>query len=235
MIWNFSRNYFRIALDNHFGDGPAELLRDAKEQGMFVSWGQLLASTGVVAITFNHRVTENWTRLEEVASDIDDLIQYVREQAESLQVEKERLCVWTFSAGAPFGIRTALRNSPAYIRAVVCYYGLLDLRPLRSIVPATITDTTLQELSPIHYLEKTAHSIMPLFVMRAGLDRPDLNSITDHFIAKAFTQNVSITAVNHATGHHNFEIADDDERSREIMKQTLDFIRTHLLRGSHCV
>jgi hypothetical protein len=64
--------------------------------------------------------------------------------------------------------------------------------------------------------------------VRAGLDQPDLNSIIDNFIVKAFAQNVSITAVNHATGHHSFDILDNNERSREIIKQTLDFIKTHL-------
>jgi acetyl esterase/lipase len=217
------------------GDGPAELLRDAKEWGVFVSLGQLLATQGVVAITFNHRATDGWTKLDEVASDIDDLVHAVREQAASLQVEKDSLCLWAFSAGAPFGLRAALRNAPAYIRCIVSYYGLLSLQPLRPILPETVTDTTLRELSPICYLENDAQNIAPLFIVKAGLDRPDLNSISDSFISRAFTQNVSITAMNHATGHHSFDILDDNERSREIIKQTLDFIRTHLEKGSHHV
>jgi acetyl esterase/lipase len=210
------------------GDGPAELLKDAKEAGVFVSLGQLLAVSGVIAITFNHRVTDGWTKLREAASDVDNLIHYVREQAESLQVEKDALGLWVFSAGGPFGLSTALRTTPHYIRALVSYYGLLDLRSLRPIVPATVTDATLQELSPLYYLEQDVQNIAPLFIVRAGLDQPDLNSIIDNFIVKAFAQNVSITAVNHATGHHSFDILDNNERSREIIKQTLDFIKTHL-------
>ncbi|GER91354.1 hypothetical protein KDW_55160 [Dictyobacter vulcani] len=210
------------------GDGPAELLRDAKEHGAFVSLGQLLARMGVIAITFNHRVTDGWKRLEETASDVDDLMQYVCEQSESLQVKKDALCMWTFSAGAPFGLRTALRNAPAHIRALVAYYGLLDLQSLRSIVPATTTDATLREFSAISYLEKDVQSIPPLFIVRAGLDRPDLNSILDTFVAQAFKQNASITAVNHGTGHHGFDFLDDNERSREIIRQTLDFINARL-------
>lgn len=217
------------------GDGPAELLKDAKEWGNFVSLGQLLAAVGVVAITFNHRATDGWTKLEEVASDIDDLVQFVGEQAESLQVEKDALCLWAFSAGAPFGLRTALRNAPTSIRSIVSYYGLLDIQPMRPIVPATVTDSVLRELSPICYLENDAQSITPLFIVRAGLDRPDLNGITDNFITKAFTHNASITAVNHALGHHSFDILDDNERSREIIRQTLDFVRTHLEKSSYHV
>lgn len=210
------------------GDGPVEVLRNAKEYGIFVSLAQLLATIGIIAITFNHRVTDGWAKLEEAASDVDDLVQYVCEQAESVQVKKDALCLWTFSAGAPFGLRTALRNAPEHIRAIVAYYGLLDLQPLRPIVPATTTDATLRELSAISYLENDAQSIPPLFIVRAGLDRPDLNSILDTFVAQAFKQNVSITAVNHATGHHGFDFLDDNERSREIIRQTLDFIKVHL-------
>ncbi|GCE29079.1 hypothetical protein KDA_45630 [Dictyobacter alpinus] len=215
------------------GDGPVELLKDAKEHGAFVSLGQLLASMGLIAITFNHRATDGWKKLEEAASDVDDLLIFVRQQAESLQVDKDTLCLWTFSAGAPFGLRTALKNAPSYIRGIVSYYGLLDLRGLRPIVPAATTDETLRELSPICYLENDAQSIPPLFIARSGQDRPELNSILDAFVAQAFKQNVSIAAVNHATGQHGFDFLDDNERSREIIRQTLDFIKTHLKQDAH--
>jgi hypothetical protein len=33
--------------------------------------------------------------------------------------------------------------------------------------------------------------------------------------------------LNHATGRHGFDVEDDNERSREIIKRTLDFIRAH--------
>ena len=99
---------------------------------------------------------------------------------------------------------------------------------MRSILPEIGTDSIVQELSPITYLEDDTQYRAPIFIMRAGLEGPDINVSIDNFVAKALTQNVSITAINHPTGHHGFDILDDDERSREIIRQTLDFIVTRL-------
>jgi hypothetical protein len=39
--------------------------------------------------------------------------------------------------------------------------------------------------------------------------------------------NLTIEGVNHPTGHHGFDIEDNNERSREIIKQTIEFIQAH--------
>jgi len=59
------------------GDGPPEWLKDIKDWGQYVSWGELLAASGFVAITFNHRSTEGWTRIADSASDVEDLVALV--------------------------------------------------------------------------------------------------------------------------------------------------------------
>lgn len=37
--------------------------------------------------------------------------------------------------------------------------------------------------------------------------------------------NLSIEVMNHATGHHGFDIEDYNARSREILKRTIEFLR----------
>jgi len=39
------------------GDAPWEILKDLKDWGVYVSYGQLAAATGFVGVTFNHRLT----------------------------------------------------------------------------------------------------------------------------------------------------------------------------------
>src|SRR3954454_9854778 len=41
------------------GDGPDEMLKDAKDWGQYISWGQLIAASGLIVVTFNHRSTRN--------------------------------------------------------------------------------------------------------------------------------------------------------------------------------
>src|SRR5438105_3404189 len=109
------------------GDGPPEFLKDAKDWGQYVSWGQLVAASGLIGITFNHRSTEMLTRLYEAASDVDDLIDFVRDDSKMLGVDANRLAIWTCSAGGPIGLRSALRDNSQYVRCIVSYFAISDL------------------------------------------------------------------------------------------------------------
>ncbi len=215
------------------GDGPAEFVHNAKEWGVFVSWGQLVAASGLVGITFNHRSTHGFTRLDEVSTDVDDLLAFVRANAETLGVDASRVCMWIASAGGPFGMRVALGMAPGMapdgIRCIVAYYTVMDVLPLRAQLPATVSDATLRACSPVAALADAAADVPPLFVARAGLDRVDLNDGLDRFIATALARNVTLDVMNHPAGHHGFDALDDDERSREIIRRTLEFMREHLL------
>jgi dienelactone hydrolase len=69
--------------------------------------------------------------------------------------------------------------------------------------------------------------VPPIFIARAGLDDATLNDGVDRFVQLALAKNLTIEVVNHATGHHGFDIEDDNERSREILRRTIEFIKTH--------
>jgi acetyl esterase/lipase len=213
------------------GDGPPELLRDAKDWGQYTSWGRLAAASGLAGITFNHRSTLGFTQLDEVAADVDDLLTYVAANAATLGVDAGCMCVWTCSAGGPFGMRAALGEAPAgtTIRCAVAYYTLMELRPLRPHLPASVSDETLCACSPVALMEESERAVPPLFVARAGLDRPDLNAGLDRFIAAALARNATLDVLNHPAGHHGFDALDDDERSRTIIRHTLEFMQTYLL------
>ena len=213
------------------GEGvePA-ILKDAKDWGVFVSFGQLIAASGLIAVTFNHRPTEDLTRYE-AANDVDDLITYVRDQAESLHIDKEHLCLWAISAGVPTGLRAAMHEPHPFLRCIVAYYGPMDLQQVRKLFeffPSEVTDETLREFSAIAYLEKNSSEIPPMFIAKAGLDHPFFNESIDRFVMEASSKNVPITFMNHPTGHHAFDMLDDDARSREIIRTTLEFIKEHL-------
>jgi hypothetical protein len=70
---------------------------------------------------------------------------------------------------------------------------------------------------------------LPIFVARAGADQtPSLNETIDRFVAAAVQTNLPITVVNHPTGPHAFDLMEDSEGSREIVRQILAFLRFHL-------
>lgn len=229
------------------GGKPSDFLKDAKDWGCYVSWGQLVAASGLVAVTFNHRSSEALTRLYEVAGDVDDLISYIREHAGTLGIDADVLGIWTCSAGSPMGFRSALRNAPFYVRFVISYYGIADLKvyyqepagseaepgqPGRANEPEQalpiFSNEVFEEFSAAAYLHKGVGRTTPMLLVRSGLDAPELNTSIDRLITAAVANNVDIDIMNHSTGHHAFDILDDNARSREIIRATLEFMKVHL-------
>jgi acetyl esterase/lipase len=209
----------------HGGRIPRNLLTTPKDWGAYVSLGQLVAASGFVGVTFNHRFYA-WESLADSQSDVMDLIAYVRDNAESLGVEKDRIILWALSAGGIF-LSQPLQQLPPYIRSIIAYYSELDLQNQRKAAPASVTDETLREFSPVHHLGNKEKNVPPIFIARAGLDDKELNDGIDRFVQLALSRNLTVEVVNHATGHHAFDIEDNNERSREIIKRTIEFIKAH--------
>ena len=52
----------------------------------------------------------------------------------------------------------------------------------------------------------------------------------DRFVQEALARNAPIDVLNHPEGRHGFDILDDDDRSREVIARTLEFLRARLPR-----
>ena len=197
-------------------------LPPATEWGIYRGYGALAAASGWVGVTFTHRFY-SWDALEQAEGDIAAVIAYTREHAGELNVDAERLCLWAFSGGGPF-LASALRERPAYVRCLVAYYTLLDVRPMAS--PEERTDDAamarITRFSPAAAINPESPAIL---VARAGQDHPGLNATIDGFIQAALSANVLLDALNHAHGQHSFDTRDDVPRTREIVHHTLAFVR----------
>jgi acetyl esterase/lipase len=210
------------------GDGPPETLADAKDWPQYVQWAQLVASSGLIGITSTHRSTERGTRLNQAAQDVDDLVSFVRAHATDLQIDNDRLGLWTCSAGGPVTLRSVLRDRPSFVRCIVAYYCLFDLRPMHARLGLAIDDATLDEFSPLYLLSRGDGDIAPMFIARAGRDDPDFKTAADAFSAEALAINAPVEIINHPSGQHGFDLRDHDARSREIIECTLAFMQRHL-------
>lgn len=207
----------------HGGLLPANLRTKPKEWGAYISYGRLAAASGFVGVTFDHRFY-SWNNLGEPQSDVQDLIAYVRNNAESLGVDKDRISLWAFSAGSLF-LSQSLREPPPYIRSLISYYAVLDLQDLRIKIPADVANESLDSFSPLHNLSTSKNKLPPMFVARAGLDT-ELNGGVDRFVQAALTKNATIDMSNHPAGQHGFDVLDNNDRTREIIKRTFEFLKT---------
>ena len=217
--------------------------RRFKDMAMSVSWGQLIAASGMVTIAYTNR---------EPAADLDALLEHVRANAASLGVDQDRIGLWGCSGNVPLALSALMRGStnapgpnrlrqgygglaeaPAKaealgLRCAALLYGyMMDVDGATGVADAArlfrFTDPnsgrTLDDIP-----EDVA-----LFVVRAGQEQfAHLNDSIDRFVAKAVALNRPITLVNHATGPHSFDLLDDSEASREIIRQILSFLRSQL-------
>jgi len=189
-----------------------------KEMGSFRSWGRLIAAQGMVAVTFTHRLQWPLAQLAEAAADVRSAIGYVRDNAARFAVDPDRLCIVAWSAGGPL-LTVSIQDRREYVRCQVALHALVDIRG--------VAMEGADQFSLSTYLRDPAFP--PLFIARAGKDAiPALNERLDRFVADALAANAPVTLVNHPTGVHGFDVENDDERSREIIRGVLEFLQTHL-------
>jgi acetyl esterase/lipase len=206
--------------------GPLGMPRSAKDLGVFVSYGRLLAASGLVAVAFNHRFYSP-SHLREAASDVAHAIDYVRGNADALHVDKDRVGVWAFSGGGVF-LSLPMRDLPEFVRCLVSYYAILDIQLPPPGQESEISEETRKEFSPLFHLTVNPLKLPPIFIARAGLDNPWLNATVDRFIHEAIARNAALELITHPGGHHGFDVLDDDARSRAIIQRTLSFLKTYL-------
>jgi acetyl esterase/lipase len=198
----------------------------AKNMGVFVSYGELLAASGLIAITFDHRFLAAG-RITDAAGDVADLLAHVRKSAGSLGVDADRLALWAFSGGGPF-LAASLRERPKWLRAIIAYYAVLDLQQPTPGDDSGISTELRRTFSAVDALGQSARSAPPMLVARAGLDNPWLNGTIDRFIEKGLNGGAALDVLNHPDGRHSFDILDNDVRSKQIIRRTVEFLRDNL-------
>lgn len=211
----------------HGGPLPEDLPVAAKDLGLFTSYGRLVASSGLAAVTFSHRFTST-QMLSTAAEDVNDALAYVREHAAELSVDPDRICVWAVSAG-PIFVTPMLRQRPTYLRCAVLYYGVVDPATLEEVGMTGIPKSFADEYDATEAVRASGDTLPRLVVARAGKDRPPFNRALDEFIAAALEANAPLDVMNHPQGQHGFDYLDDVPRSREIVRRTLAILRTVLL------
>jgi hypothetical protein len=191
-----------------------------KEMESFVNWAQLVAASGMIGITYTN---------VEPAADVRAVIAYVREHAAQLGIDAERIGVWACSGNTPVALSTLLADAPVKIAcAAFCYGMMLDVAGTTYVADAArmygfenpCAGKTVDDLA----------RDTPIFIARAGQDEfAHLNDAIDAFVAAALARNMPLTLVNHATGPHSFDVVDDSDTSREIIRRIVDFFRFHLV------
>ncbi len=191
-----------------------------KEMESYISWGQLTAASGLVAITYSTS--------QAPAADVQALLQHLRQNAAGLGIDENRIGVWACSGNVPNALSVLMQEANDFLKcAVLCYGLMLDLDSSTNVAQAAkmfgfanpCAGKSVADLLPG----------LPLFIAKAGQDNPQLNETIDRFMAQALSCNLPVTLTNHPTAPHAFDVMHDSETSREIIRQILAFMQFHLL------
>jgi acetyl esterase/lipase len=198
----------------HGGPGPA---LGARRWEIFRSYGRLIAASGIVCVTFDHRLLGP-DRYPDSAADVADLVRHVREEAGTLGIDPARLALWAFSGGGPL-LAAPLRERPSWLKLVVAYYTVMH----RFGNDQDETFSTIAALGP------DASNAPPIVIARAGLDMfAEINPSIDRFVAAGNSAGATIDLLTHPTGRHSFDILDPGDRSSQIIARTLAALRHSL-------
>jgi hypothetical protein len=188
-----------------------------KDSGQYVSWGQLAAASGLIAITYETTQPEK---------DIYSVLAYVRKNAKTLQIDGDRMGIWACSGNVPTALSVLVDASTRWKCSVLYYGAMFDWNGSSEMADMAIRrgfaypckTASVDNLSPE----------IPLFVVRTGEDNPQLNKSIAYFVCEAIKRNLPLTFVNYADGQHAFDLENDTLASQEIIKHTLAFLHEHL-------
>ena len=206
------------------GDASAEDLSNVLDWGQYRSWGEAVAARGLCGVVLQHRSSEGLRHASALLAELASAITRLRAHALP-GIDADRLGIWTCSAGSSFGVTAALLAHPP-VAFVVSYYGFLDVRHIAARLDPAIAPEDLAAVSPATVVERVPR-LPPTLIVKAALDHPELNESIDRYVAVAEGRG-EIRVEVHPSGHHGFDVLDNDATSAALISLTLDFIVSSL-------
>jgi acetyl esterase/lipase len=206
------------------GDASTQDLADVLDWGQYRSWGEAVAALGLCAVVLQHRSSDGLRHAPKLLAELQAAIASLRDGAVP-GIDASRIGVWTCSAGSSFGVTAALAADPP-VAFIVSYYGFLDVRHLAARLDPGISTADLAAVSPAAVVLRMPR-VPPTLIVRAALDRPELNESIDRFVAAAHDRG-DVRVEEHASGQHGLDVLDRDERTRELIALTLHFMEARL-------
>jgi dienelactone hydrolase len=170
---------------------------------IYKDWAKLAAVNGIIAV--NHQ-----SRNGKTLKDSEDLVDYLQQHASELHFDKNRMAIWACSGNVGVGMPLAMESHRRYIRALVIYYGA-GWKPEDNVIKRQDLD---------------------ILIVRAGLDFYNQNINMETLMKSAFETDSHVEFINYPEGQHAFDAFDDTPRTKEIIKQTIDFLKRKLSKDS---
>jgi acetyl esterase/lipase len=201
-----------------YADWAPYISEPLKEMSYYVSWGRLVAASGLIAITYQ----------TEQSDDLEAVVVWLQENGQLHHMDPHRIGLWSCSANSPTAMSFAMEEGRDFLKFAVFYSGQMltpdnefrnginDMCERAGCYAAELKDVT------------QLRTDLPLLIVRAGRDPMRyVNDSIDHFVDVALASDVNVTLIEFEEGTHGFdENMRSHPRSAEIIEQTLEFMRT---------
>ena len=177
-----------VVLVNGVGDP------NLKEWGQYITWGRLIAASGMAAVTYQTSGTG-------IGAQTEELLKYLKAQSGSLKIDASKIAIWAASQNVGFATSLVSVHAPEDFTAAVFFYGPMPVAP--------------------------KHADQPVLVARAGLDQLSILESIDKWTVQAMALDAPLTFVTYPEGVHFFDLRNETEEARAIIRQTLDFLTFH--------
>ena len=186
-----------------------------KDLPPYVSWGKLLAGEGIAAVIASCSDPEH---------DLATLIEHLGIGQIGLNLDMQRLAFWACSGNGPVALQLLSRNPSA--RAGVFLYSFLADLGDHDVVEKTARQFGFR--NPANNKNLVIRST-PLLIVRAGKDEfAGLNETMDRYVEALRKDNGNVEVIDYPEGVHGFDLVDSSEESRQIVRQSLDFLKEKL-------
>ncbi len=207
-----------------FGYTNEGQLKTAKHQlrtwSPYTSWCRVVAASEMAAIVYETFNPEN---------DLKSLIQYINSNTDNLSIDVNRMGAYSCSANTPTEMAYILNDPDCIFKCAVVYYGVFLTKGFKHITTIDTLSQNMGFVTPRLSESASWNKKVPIMIVHAGKDFvPHTNESLTSFVNEAIVQNIPITLMIHSDGVHAFDINTDNESTRQIIKNTLEFWKFYL-------
>jgi dienelactone hydrolase len=217
------------------GQAHPALLRDAKDWPSLQGLARVIASRGMVAVVPNlgssavgPEAAQQFANVSVVADNVVAAVRHVQAHAVGLGADRRRMALWAAAEGGLYALGPVLGGelNGAVRCAVALYPELTDGRLLRTQPP--LLPSVIERLRVAARLGQAHRPRLPILVVRAGHDRPEINDALDAFVEIARHAEAPVTLVRHDRGHRGFETVDATAATEAVIDRALAFLERNL-------
>lgn len=184
--------------DNHAKDYYGRTLKDTDQ---YMQWGQVIAEEGLIAVTYE---------LGNPQAALENLMTWIVENQKYLGIDTQKIGFFSSNEnGCSVGLETIIKDSTKYTGPKpifsIYYYGLMPLRSKELFTDIPILTVQTKDL----------------------WDR-GLPASMEEFNQRAIADGAMIKALYYPEGSHYFDCREDTPRTREILEETVHFMKDNM-------